>query len=658
MMPLLDTLVARLGALPRGEQATSAPAPGFPALLMAGTPPPPEAHGAGADPTSDIPPADDVSAESALDPTVGLGAPVGAAPIPLVPIPLVSVERVRRELASPPTPSPEETLRAAQPGALTSAPEPLPGGPPDGLTPAAAGPPRGPSEERPAREPDALAPTARHSDTAPGSQSPTPQPLGERTDDVVDAPLEAADQRPALARPPSDLRRRVSSGLEDRGSSLRDVPAAPSPTATTTAPSSRPSMLAAEPRTVSTFSTPESSFPTSVGQSAETADATPPPAPQATRSDTRPTAPAPLVVPAEAEPALDPTATGPRPSDAPAASAPDSVGQREATPPPQAVPPIETSQPREAVQPPKAIQPQEVHSPEAARRSEDAPPTEAAPAPEAPRPDVDAEIDLTRPAPARPTTGASRTSVPLTGDPDVGDSQPSVRASGDPSSEAPEPPADVRPEQRVDRPVPTAAPSISPTAAVAVSVAAAEAVAQGAGDEPPPDGSEAVGLDATEGAPSLARAPEATGPGRAEAPMPARLAAPAWLNALATAGNRRSVRVDLADGGSVRLRTEQEGDAVNVRVQFSDPELQALAGAHAGRLRDLLEAHFAEPVRLHLADGQAQAGGPGADGSPGHDDRPGTGRPAGRSAPRAASDAVAPSTPDARPAAGRREWIG
>jgi len=172
------------------------------------------------------------------------------------------------------------------------------------------------------------------------------------------------------------------------------------------------------------------------------------------------------------------------------------------------------------------------------------------------------------------------------------------------------------------------------------------------------DTPEADRLDAViEATPTPGRAPTAASPaGRAEAPVPSRLAVPAWLHALATAADRRGVRVALAEGGSVRLDTARDADAVTVRVQFSDPELQALAGAHASRIRDALETHFAEPVRLQLTDAGTQAGG-----------HPGGDRPAERGAPRDASptdssagtpDASTPTSSDARPATGRREWIG
>ena len=57
--------------------------------------------------------------------------------------------------------------------------------------------------------------------------------------------------------------------------------------------------------------------------------------------------------------------------------------------------------------------------------------------------------------------------------------------------------------------------------------------------------------------------------------------------------------------GTVHLSTERTADGVTVRVHFSDPDLQALAGSHAGRLRDVLESHLDAPVHLSFAGGSA-----------------------------------------------------
>ena len=143
-----------------------------------------------------------------------------------------------------------------------------------------------------------------------------------------------------------------------------------------------------------------------------------------------------------------------------------------------------------------------------------------------------------------------------------------------------------------------------------------------------------------------------------EAPLPARLAAPVWAGRLAAAGGQ-AVQVALGDDGTVRLQATRDGEAVTVRVQFSDPELQALAGTHAGRLREVLDAHFAEPVRLALGEHAPDtASGFGHDGAGGRNPKHAAPapRPPSASRPDAAPDSVphdsAPSGP------GRREWVG
>ncbi len=153
---------------------------------------------------------------------------------------------------------------------------------------------------------------------------------------------------------------------------------------------------------------------------------------------------------------------------------------------------------------------------------------------------------------------------------------------------------------------------------------------------------------------SEARAPSEVRSGPPPAPLPARLAVPAWLGKLSAAATQ-SVQVMLGEDGTVRLQTQREGDGVTVSVRFSDPELHALAGAHAVRLRDVLDAHFAEPVRLSLSDGLAADAGTS------------DGRHAGDASPKASAgprgdSARPPSSPSSAPAraaaSGRREWVG
>ena len=137
-------------------------------------------------------------------------------------------------------------------------------------------------------------------------------------------------------------------------------------------------------------------------------------------------------------------------------------------------------------------------------------------------------------------------------------------------------------------------------------------------------------------------------------PLPARLAVPSWLGKLsATAG--QAVQVMLGEDGTVRLQTQREQDGVTVSVRFSDPDLQALAGAHAVRLREVLEAHFTEPVRLSLSDGLAADAG--ASDSHTSDGRASNGASPGASADGAAVSTTSTARSTAR-ASGRREWIG
>ncbi len=174
--------------------------------------------------------------------------------------------------------------------------------------------------------------------------------------------------------------------------------------------------------------------------------------------------------------------------------------------------------------------------------------------------------------------------------------------------------------------------------------------------DPPPPSADAPDLAAS---PSVATDAKATASVRAPAPpLPARLAAPAWIGKLATVAGQ-AVQVMLGEDGSVRLQTQRDNDGVSVSVHFSDPELQALAGTHAARLRDVLEAHFTAPVRLSLSDGlTADAGASDAQTS---GDHASNGSPSGgSSAATAASQSPSPalsSRPTAR-ADGRREWIG
>ena len=141
-------------------------------------------------------------------------------------------------------------------------------------------------------------------------------------------------------------------------------------------------------------------------------------------------------------------------------------------------------------------------------------------------------------------------------------------------------------------------------------------------------------------------------------PIPTRLAMPAWLERLTPATDR--VQVSLGGDGSVRLQTVRQLDGLTIQLHFSDPELQALAGAHMDRLRTALETHFSEPVRLSLPDGLASSSG-GSDfgaSDPGSRDsghRTASPLPNGLRAQR--SD-LSTHTPTRAPLDGRREWVG
>ena len=140
-------------------------------------------------------------------------------------------------------------------------------------------------------------------------------------------------------------------------------------------------------------------------------------------------------------------------------------------------------------------------------------------------------------------------------------------------------------------------------------------------------------------------------------PLPARLATSIWLERLAADADR--VQVSLGEDGAVRLRTQRQPDGVTVHLQFTDPEMQALASLHADRLREALETHFAEPVRLALPDASSDGAGTNHAGSNGADS-PGE----GAHTPNAPNSVPSDSAPDAPPhtsapaADGRREWVG
>ena len=257
-------------------------------------------------------------------------------------------------------------------------------------------------------------------------------------------------------------------------------------------------------------------------------------------------------------------------------------------------------------------------------------------------------------APSAPLAEApdeqARTARPTPTDP----AEPSAgRAGTAETGDAPDPQGQHRRSSQQDRPPratpPTAdaAPSLktpSPTSAATVA-AAAPLVAET--DTPAPDDDAPISLD---GAPTstASDAPATTASRPTRAALPARLAAPAWLSRLTP--EAAQVRVALGEDGAVRLHTRPDGDGVAVTVQFSDPEMQALAAAHAPRLREVLAAHFGADVTLSLGDADVGQGerGSARDPAPSTPTASATGRPSLDSAtirPRRALGAG-------------REWIG
>ena len=174
------------------------------------------------------------------------------------------------------------------------------------------------------------------------------------------------------------------------------------------------------------------------------------------------------------------------------------------------------------------------------------------------------------------------------------------------------------------------------------------------------------GVETLEAAAPLHAAPDARAADSARPappPLPARLATSVWLEHLTANGDR--VQVSLGEDGSVRLRTQRQADGVTVHLQFSDPEMQALAGVHADRLREALETHFAEPVRLALADARSDGAGPNDAGSHGSGAHDADGQSGGSRGTRPSDPAPGASGPDDSPltsartaADGRREWVG
>lgn len=254
-----------------------------------------------------------------------------------------------------------------------------------------------------------------------------------------------------------------------------------------------------------------------------------------------------------------------------------------------------------------------------AASSAEAPPAAATSAEPAPRPEAVG-------GPSAPERGAQPHPPPSAGPDAAAPGAPEeLSAAGGPASTAPLPPATPAETGAL---VPEADPDSAP----------APDLPEAAAPETTPD-------VAVPSAQTTAPPPEAPGA------LPARLAAPVWVNRLdVLAAGQHSVEVALDDGdGTVHLQTRRDGEGLSVVVRFSDPELGALAGVHARQIAEALEAHFAEPVRLAVGD-HAADGGSSGDRTP-HDARPQT--------PRTASTEAAPSSDAPAPRSlGRREWVG
>ncbi|WP_412069068.1 hypothetical protein [Rubrivirga sp. IMCC43871] len=266
----------------------------------------------------------------------------------------------------------------------------------------------------------------------------------------------------------------------------------------------------------------------------------------------------------------------------------------------------------------------------------------------APQAVADALREAAVPTRRDPASRSAQIDAPV-GDPPASRSVPASAQSGDVDAHAPS-----------AQPLPTApsvrsaglAPGPMPAAEVAAALAA---VASDEAELGAPDASLAEGPDGVVGG-AASSSPSATT--RAEAP--ARLAAPAWGRALDAAGGR-AVRLDLPDGGSVRLQAASGADGVAVSVRFSDPDLQALAGAHAAQLREVLDAHFGEPVRLTIADASAASADGRADGRADGDasGSPGDRPHGGHGGPGPPDPTSSTPTPSPAPVVtGRYEWFG
>ena len=318
------------------------------------------------------------------------------------------------------------------------------------------------------------------------------------------------------------------------------------------------------------------------------------------------------------------------PSDAPPLARPD-AGRGEAAPrpaPPAAPPAATTPEGGAAVstQTAPALRQAVVET-----TRTDRPPTQAA-AVETPAAPETLDAEPTAPTRSAPTR-AEETALPR---PDRAPARPDAARSADPTPLG-------------TRPVPTGEPDPDAPRPGGAGVDPASAAA-----DPSPS------ADA-QPAPTDVRTSAPEGPKEVGRPAPpARLAAPTWISRLATAERAQSVQVALGGGdGTVHLQTQREGEGVSVSLRFSDPELQALASAHVGRLRDALDAHFAEPVRLTLADGTGtgpDARGSGAQGGAGESAARDPSRPSPGGRARAADPPARLPRPPA--ADGRREWIG
>ncbi len=599
MMPLLDALVSRPSSA--APQATAAPVAGPPFAevldAQAGVPPLGD-HATEAVPVEAFAPEGGETADlQALD----LGAPTPSDAALLVPAP-----------------------RPSAPQATDAAPDPLAaaagGGQTEGLSltapegpPAPARPPAPPAGRGVAAE--ALATSASPDAAGPQARSAAEPESGAGPTSPADVAAAQATGPLAEAGPPA-------SGSETRPSATRrPALAAQAPGGSISEPLADPRAAVGAHRSPSHGATPDD------GTQARTASglgAAPASEPEGLATP-QPVHPGPPRTPAKAGPS-GPTA---QPTPSAPASAGSTVAGADSTTQ-EAAAPLQT--PPQGSETGRSTPDRSQGAREAQPGGEPTFPGERRPGPDA-RPAPDSDLH-----PAEPTRRQA--------------ARPSEADASDATArDAPRPDATPREPSPLAGPLSPSAPA---TAASAAAMTLAEAMDEAV---PEPSDPEVTVPEAGSGAAlSSDRSAPAGSTQEARAAVPARLAVPAWAERLAEARGGKAVQVALGEDGTVRLQTVRDGDGVTVSLRFSDPDLQTLAGTHAARLRDVLDAHFDEPVRLSLSDGGGAHDGAHPDGRPA--DHAG-GRPSRTPSPApSASAAPVPAPPTATVRSGRREWVG